>query len=88
MAKGKKPKRRARKIVAVPILALPLILNPCVARDEKKEIEDRHSERRQYRATPELVGQALNAANANVTTSTTVSTFFSLNNSPFWSQEN
>jgi hypothetical protein len=72
MAKNKR-KFHAPKIAAVPILAFPLILNPCVARDEKKDIEDRHVENRQYRATPGLVGHVWDVANASTATMTTVS---------------
>jgi hypothetical protein len=70
MAK-KKRKSRASKSAVVPFLIFPIIMNPCVARDEKKDIEDRHVETRQYRASPGLVGHAWDAALASTATVTT-----------------
>jgi hypothetical protein len=74
MAK-KKRKSRVTKFAAVPLLALPLILNPCVARDEKKDIEDRHIETHQNRESTELVGHVSDMASASTATFTTGSHF-------------
>jgi hypothetical protein len=62
-------------IAAVPILAIPLILNPCVVGDERKEIEDRHTETRQYEQNSVLVGHAANKSVTNTSTMGTTNHF-------------
>jgi hypothetical protein len=69
MAKNKR-KSHAAKSAQVIFLAASVVTAECLGREENK-----HIELRQYRATPGLVGHALDVAAATTATVTTFNSF-------------